>query len=165
MPLQDPKAEVATLLAPSVECVIAQGKNEEFPDGYEMQATRHNLDPKTLEVICRMNIPKGNLRYFDDEVEYTDYGVEQSVNLECYQDGWDGHIRYYLMVCVTQCRSYVDAIKAMRQSIGGTFNGYRPSKNNKLGNYALETKDGSALIWVRFTTVVKLRVEDESGSK
>ena len=157
------KAQVAELLAPSVEATIAKGLNEDFPDDDDC-VTILPLDVQTLRAICFMNIPHARVERNNDGVVYfTEHGVEQWLGLYCEpkESLRHGDSAYYLSVTVTQCNSYVKAIKAMRKELEEEYDNYRPLEHTKLGNYALKSADGSKLIWVRYTTVVMLHVRDD----
>lgn len=156
------KAQVAELLASSVEATIAKGLNEDFPDDDDwVSILPLNLD--TLQAICFMNIPNARIERSDEALSFTEHGVEQVLCLTCERNdsSGSGDSTYHINLVVTQCDSYIKAIKAMRGEIKRAYQDYGPLKRNKLGNYALGSTDGSELIWVRYTTVVKLRVEDD----
>lgn len=87
------------------------------------------------------------------------------VILEC-RSQYGGEPAYYLDVTVTQCTSYVNTIKAMRDVLENelAWDCFGPT-DHKLGNYILEQSDGSILIWVRYTTVFELQPQEQGDSK
>lgn len=167
MSRRTPKAEVAKLLTLPIESAIVKGLNVEFPDGDECRVTHLPLDPQTLEVVCRVNLPTGSVTHKWDDLDFTDDGVTQGLCLTWYTKDASrgGEDKYCLRVTVTQCNSYLNAIKEMRQQLlnENHFKAYAPTKNNKFGNYALESADGSTIFWVRYTTVVDLAVTDDES--
>ncbi|KAK3953254.1 hypothetical protein QBC32DRAFT_210557 [Pseudoneurospora amorphoporcata] len=130
------KAELDELFAPSVESMIAKGQREEFPWDRGTLTTHLPLDPTTLEVLFRVNLPKVILR--------------RDCNFEDVQS--DGY--------VNAVRTMSDALRAKDCK---ARNEYEPAKS-WYGNYSLENRQATAFIWVRFTTVVELLHTIPEGS-
>ncbi|KAK3391409.1 hypothetical protein B0T20DRAFT_78495 [Sordaria brevicollis] len=165
MPEPEPRDAVAELLAPSFESIIAKGFNEDFPGGDECRVTHFPLDPRTLEVICRLNLPTVEIYRYDGDIEFTDEGVFLQTRFSVSRKEPDNHKESscYIQVTVVQCKSYLSAIKAMRERLRGKYSWktYGAPKTGTFGNYALESADGSTLLGVRFTTFFELSVEDD----
>ena len=159
----DAKAKVARLLAPSVESIIARGLNEDFPDGDD-RATHFSLNPDTLQAICHMYLPQAIVRLGFEEVDFTDHGFRQNLGFLCNRKDSGDSEDFNWDVTVTQCDSYVNAIKEMRSAMN-KHDKFGPMESSELGNYALESANGSILIWVRFTTVVKFELQNHKGGQ
>ncbi|KAJ4410971.1 hypothetical protein N0V85_003894 [Neurospora sp. IMI 360204] len=160
------KAELAELLAPSVESIIAKALHEDFPWGRGLLTTHLPLDPTTLEVLCRVNLPKFVVRrdYNSDEVMFTDYGLERKIKFSCRPRDQTKPEQSPGRLCLTirQCNSYLNAVKSLAQILRG--------KQRKSGkgflqtwNYGLENRKSTGFIWVRLTTVVELQYTDHTA--
>ena len=157
------KTAVAELLAPPVESIIAKSRHEDFPWSRGLLATHLPLDPTTLEVLCRVNLPKMVVRrgYNSDETFFTDHGLERTIKLTCLplNRSKPEQSPARLSVTIRQCNSYLNAVKTLRDALwakgrsGWTEYG---SARCRLGNYSLENQKGTGFIWVRLTTVVEL---------
>ncbi|KAK1783400.1 hypothetical protein QBC45DRAFT_465071 [Copromyces sp. CBS 386.78] len=165
------KAELDELFAPSVESMIAKGQREEFPWNRGTLTTHLSLDPTTLEVLFRVNLPKVILRRDCnfEEVFFTDYGFGRTIKFTYRPRDQTKPELSPGRLCLTirQCDGYVNAVKTMSDALRGkdrkARNEYEPAKS-WYGNYSLENRQATAFIWVRFTTVVELRHTIPEGS-
>ncbi|KHE81305.1 hypothetical protein GE21DRAFT_10092 [Neurospora crassa] len=148
---------IAKLLEPipSIESLIVEGFNEGL--GNANNTTLLPLDPGMLEAICRLNLPAVPLErlYVAEAFLERPFGFEQIVTFSCSAD----LDPYPFQIKITQCDSHFDAMSRMKQAVfsldydHGAL-GFEAAKD--LGNYAVKSKNGCAIVWTRWTTVVQV---------
>ncbi|KAK3391408.1 hypothetical protein B0T20DRAFT_446468 [Sordaria brevicollis] len=172
MSVSTDKTELDKMLAPSIEAIIAKARHEDFAWDRDLLTTHMPLDANTLEVICRVNLPRFVVRRdpSDDVVAFTEYGLERNLNFICQPSGETNAEKSpaILRLTVRQCNSYLNAMKSMRdifQEAGrNTWSRFKPSMHGEPGNYGLENPTATRFVWVRLTTVVKLQHLNYKGS-
>ncbi|KAL0468262.1 hypothetical protein QR685DRAFT_446171 [Neurospora intermedia] len=143
---------------PSIECLVAQGFNEDLGD--PEYTTLHPLDPDMLEVICRDALPDVPLERLSVAEAFLErpLGFEQIVTFASPQVD-------PFQIKIIQCNSHFDAISRMKQAVCSlnyvhSERGLEAAKD--LGNYAVKSKNGWATVWTRWTTVVQVHFPDET---
>lgn len=122
MSVSPDQAELDELLAPPIESVISKALREVFPWSRGLLAAHLPLDPTTLEVLCRVNLPKIAVRRDsnNNELDFTDYGLERTIELTCQPLSTTKPEQSpdRLRLTVRQCNSYLNAVKSMRMFYG-----------------------------------------------